>query len=485
MKKYSLIFIIVLVSFGIFLLGFDYKRGNDPKTYYQVYLNDEILGVIKSKKQLEKYIDSEGSVIKRKYKVNSVYAPTGLQVKKITSFDTKIDDVKDIYSKILEKSPFTVKGYQISIKKEDETKIIYVTQKEIFEEATTQLIKTFVGGEIYEKYMNDSQLKIVETGELVENIYIEESENWTIKELQIETNKNIYIDSDELSKFLLFGTNEEQKKYKVEIGDTIEKVIFTNEISKEEFFISNPEFTSENNLLFPGQEVTIGITDPQLSVVVEKYVIEDIENKYRVEEKIDEKRIKGDNEVIQTGQNGMDRVSQRVKVVNETIVYVDPVSKQELKPTINQIVIKGDKFIPNIGSTSSWGWPTDSGYTITSDYAWRINPVTFKREHHSGIDIAGLGYGAPVYAANNGTIITVTYGHDYGNFVIIDHNNGYYTLYAHMSTFSPNAVVNQTIARGQIIGYIGSTGWSTGPHLHYEAWKDCRFCRISPWSLYK
>lgn len=87
---------------------------------------------------------------------------------------------------------------------------------------------------------------------------------------------------------------------------------------------------------------------------------------------------------------------------------------------------------------------------------------------HSGIDIAGTGYGSNVYAANNGVIETMKYTYSYGNYILINHNNGYYTLYAHMSGFGPNLSVGSTVSRGQVIGYVGSSGWSTGPHLHYE-----------------
>ena len=74
-----------------------------------------------------------------------------------------------------------------------------------------------------------------------------------------------------------------------------------------------------------------------------------------------------------------------------------------------------------------------------------------------------------------------------GNYICINHNNGYHTCYAHMS--KRNATVGQTVARGQIIGYVGQSGWATGPHLHFEVWVNGKPWmggkRINPWNMYR
>jgi murein DD-endopeptidase MepM/ murein hydrolase activator NlpD len=84
---------------------------------------------------------------------------------------------------------------------------------------------------------------------------------------------------------------------------------------------------------------------------------------------------------------------------------------------------------------------------------------------HNGIDIRG-GHGDPVFAADSGTVITSQFNASYGNFIVISHGNGVNTLYAHLSTRQVS--VGDTVTRGQRIGLIGSTGVSTGPHLHFE-----------------
>ena len=95
------------------------------------------------------------------------------------------------------------------------------------------------------------------------------------------------------------------------------------------------------------------------------------------------------------------------------------------------------------------------------------DPFTGEQRYHSGIDIDGYGNdGAPVVASDGGTVITATYNDGYGNYIIIDHGNGYQTLYAHMSGL---AVGNgATVSKGQTIGYLGATGRATGTHCHFE-----------------
>jgi murein DD-endopeptidase MepM/ murein hydrolase activator NlpD len=455
------------------LLGFNYKKETHPNNYYQVYLDDKVLGVIKSKKELEDYINKRGENIKRKYDVDRIYAPNGLEVKRIVTYHDRLNTVREIYEMIEKEQPFTIRGYQLTIKNDVKTSKVYATKEVIFKEALENTIKTFVGEQVYNLYSNNSQGSIQGTGTIIENVYVED--NKTIKEINIPVNEKIYTDSNELTKFLVFGTTDNQKTYTVNIGDTIDAVAFNNQISVEEFLISNPQFTNKSNLLFPGQEVVIGITDPQVSIVVEEYAVQDVVSKYKIEERYDPNRLKGDDEITQQGEDGLERIAQRIKVVNGTIVYIDPVSKEELKPTINQIVVRGDKYAPSVGSLNVWSWPTASGWTITSYYGYRIHPLTYKRELHAAIDIAGPGYGSPIYASNHGTIEEAGWHYSYGYYIIINHNNGYYTLYAHMSKLVTKKI-DQIVARGTIIGYMGSTGDSTGPHLHYEMWVG------KPWS---
>lgn len=112
-------------------------------------------------------------------------------------------------------------------------------------------------------------------------------------------------------------------------------------------------------------------------------------------------------------------------------------------------------------------WPTPSCTTNSSAYGWRIHPIYGTRKFHAGEDIPA-GYGAEILAAASGTVITAGWVSGYGNYTVIDHGGGMMTAYGHQSSIAVS--VGQTVTQGQVIGYVGSTGNSTGPHLHFEVY---------------
>lgn len=128
----------------------------------------------------------------------------------------------------------------------------------------------------------------------------------------------------------------------------------------------------------------------------------------------------------------------------------------------------GNMFYVNLVSQylgSDFLWPSDSCYVVTSVYGDRIHPISGVNRHHNGIDI-GASFGANVLASASGTVTLAAYYGGYGNCIIIDHGNGYATLYGHMSKLNVSA--GATVTKGQVIGLVGSTGNSTGPHIHFE-----------------
>ena len=120
---------------------------------------------------------------------------------------------------------------------------------------------------------------------------------------------------------------------------------------------------------------------------------------------------------------------------------------------------------PGSTATGSYLWPTPGCTYITSRYGNRTHPIFGTERFHSGIDI-GAAAGSSVLAADSGTVTVATYSSSYGNYVMIYHSSGTYTLYAHMSSL--NVTAGQNVTKGDTIGYVGSTGWATGPHLHFE-----------------
>jgi murein DD-endopeptidase MepM/ murein hydrolase activator NlpD len=110
-------------------------------------------------------------------------------------------------------------------------------------------------------------------------------------------------------------------------------------------------------------------------------------------------------------------------------------------------------------------WPTPGNYTITSYFGNRLHPISKEYKMHTGIDI-GVPTGTPVLAAQSGTIAYANWFSSYGKAIIIDHGGGYTTLYAHLDSI--NVTVGQEVEKGETIALSGSTGYSTGPHLHFE-----------------
>ncbi|MBQ6623697.1 MAG: M23 family metallopeptidase, partial [Mogibacterium sp.] len=132
-------------------------------------------------------------------------------------------------------------------------------------------------------------------------------------------------------------------------------------------------------------------------------------------------------------------------------------------------------------SPGNYQWPTRSNYIITSNYGWRICPF-HGREFHNGLDVCLTNgtNGSPVYAIADGYVTRASWYGGYGNCVTYSVGGGYTVLCGHLSGY--NCSKGQVVKKGQVIGYIGSTGNSTGPHLHFTVFKGGD--SVNPFSLY-
>ena len=122
---------------------------------------------------------------------------------------------------------------------------------------------------------------------------------------------------------------------------------------------------------------------------------------------------------------------------------------------------------PDVPSSSeSFLFPLPSGWgtVLTSPYGYRVHPITGNYSLHNGVDLA-IGEGTPIYATKSGYVTTATYNYAYGYYVTINHMDGFSSLYGHMTSYT--VTEGQYVSRGDVIGYVGTTGWSTGYHLHF------------------
>ena len=165
---------------------------------------------------------------------------------------------------------------------------------------------------------------------------------------------------------------------------------------------------------------------------------------------------------LDADKKSLSTLKQQVDKNNATLeAQIDALNKiaDDLKAEIIKLQSSG-KYA---GGTMCW--PAASSSYITSPFGYRIHPILGYYKFHTGIDI-GARYGTKILAANSGTVITAAYNDGYGNYVMVDHGGGIVTLYAHSSQLLVKK--GDKVLRGQAIALVGSTGMSTGAHLHFE-----------------
>ncbi len=200
----------------------------------------------------------------------------------------------------------------------------------------------------------------------------------------------------------------------------------------------------------------------------------------------DEQAVKEQQEAKQAEQQA--KVAEAQKLVEQINANVQEVNRQldeesEAAAEIQAEIAKKQKQLEEerkqnnvtISSETGYLWPLPGWYRLSSLFGYRIHPITGAAHSHTGIDVPASG-GTPILAAKSGQVVTSAYHYSYGNYVVIDHGNGNSTLYAHMSSRAVSE--GQMVSQGQTIGYVGTTGSSTGNHLHFEV-RD-NYTRVDP-----
>lgn len=242
--------------------------------------------------------------------------------------------------------------------------------------------------------------------------------------------------------------------YTVKDGDIFGKIANDNGLLIKELSELNGDIDPEA-MLSIGQKLKITKETPLVTIVVRRTIKESESIPFEVEYRENSKMEKGETKVVQDGSNGARFVTYDLVLKNGDITWKKEVSENITKNPVKKIVEKGTKVNPSRG-TGSLVWPA-GGY-VSSEFGYRWGKL------HKGIDIAGSG---SVQAADHGTVVSAgDTGDGYGNKIIIDHANGIRTMYAHLATISVS--VGQIVGQGQHIGVKGSTGYSTGVHLHFE-----------------
>ena len=472
-KKLVIPILLCLIVCIIFVIEMLYANEIEkPDNYYRVYLKGEDIGLIKSSDELYALINKEQELIREKYNVENVYPPSDFEIVKTNTYDKKLSTVNEIYEKIEEADNFTIRGFIVTLKTpdSDEKVVISVIDRKIFEEALNNFVSAFIDDKTYNDYINNTQERIVDIGSIIDKMYFKES--ISIREGLISVNNNIYTDATELSQYLLFGSNADMQKYKVKIGDTLESIAEENKLNVQELLISNPTFRSPDTILAVGDDLNVTYLNPVLNLVQEIHKVEDVEATMETKVVYDNTKPSGYSEITTPGVTGITRMTMEYQVINgEQSEEVIVTNKVVVREPVTQVTTKGKKTYYTAPITGQyvdtgleWGWPTNSGYIITSGFSWRWG------KHHDAIDISGTGEGSPIYAAGNGVVVKAGWealGSGAGESVVIKHTNNMYTGYAHMVRGSLKVSSGQSVVKGQVIGAMGHTGYAFGTHLHF------------------
>lgn len=209
----------------------------------------------------------------------------------------------------------------------------------------------------------------------------------------------------------------------------------------------------------------------------------------RAEQQAAKDQLEASNAQLKSQQKEVDALVKQIEAAESE--YRDQLHEMDMNSNSlsKEIAAAEKKYAEQLaaqqGTSSGNGgylWPLPPGHTnSSSEYGWRNCPF-HGRELHTGIDLPAKA-GTEIYASKGGTVIISTYNSSYGNYVVIAHPEGGKTLYAHMK--SRVATVGSTVKQGQVIGYVGTTGSSTGNHLHFEVWKgSTSSTRVNPRSCF-
>ncbi|MCL2637838.1 MAG: peptidoglycan DD-metalloendopeptidase family protein [Oscillospiraceae bacterium] len=258
---------------------------------------------------------------------------------------------------------------------------------------------------------------------------------------------------------------EEAQFYTVSEGDshyTISEMLDVSVAQLERF---NPGFTEQT--LLPGDRIKFSPEIPYLSVAVTRTEIFDQEIPYATEYRDDASYFITTQNTTVRGQNGIDRITARVTLVNGVEARRTVTSRDAVSRPVNEVISIGTRPLPNAGISGETAvagkfiWPVPPQHKI-SEYHWTDGGYW----GHSGIDI-GAPYGTPIYAGDSGTVVFSGWNSGYGNTVVIEHpNSGLRTWYAHASAL--NVVEGQEVSQGETIAWVGATGRADGNHLHFE-----------------
>lgn len=430
-----------------------------PHEVYRLYSDGELVGVLQNRKKLDEFLKSVYHEFYAESFPNSeVYLGKDVYLIPEQSYMTYEDIDEDIFSYLKDNRLFTLKctGVEFS----DENGIyaeIYVANEELFNNAMNTYMTFFITSE---------DLATLNRGESTPQLKTYGSRSVGITVQQTIAMKEVFASPEEIRQneesvldYLKYGDNTEREYYTVKKYDTVAGVGSKNhDLSATQVMnINRDQISSTEQILSEGMELCVTYFTSPIDIVVTKESMKKEPIIAQTVYQTDDSLRTGLFEQIQVGVDGSKNSLYTERWINGVLVSGTLTSSVDTMQPINEIIAVGTMQIPGTG-TGTFQWPVDNPH-ISCQWGCYAG--------HRAIDIQNAydRYGN-IYAADRGVIEVNSYNGINGNYVIIDHNNGYETYYGHMNVPSP-LEIGTVVDKGDIIGQIGMTGLATGPHTHF------------------
>lgn len=423
---------------------------------YHVYVGDEYMGDVSDTTAVHEIIEEKEEVASSQYKELSVDASTDVKIIPEQVFSKETKDAKTL-AKVEQTLVAQAPAFALMV---DNEPVAYLKDANDYE-ATIRLLKLqYVSPQELENLNAGQQavgdLQPLQSGETrISNISFKQTVSGVTKKVA----PNQILTPEDAVKLLMTGSIE-QEEYHIKSGDVLGAIAKAHSLTTAELLALNPEITVDT-ILRIGQALNVTVAKPfvTLEVKQEKKITDTIPFEKVIEE--DPTMLKGESVMKQQGVEG--KVERTYLLTSENGTRTSKIALEEkvIQEPTQQIEVVGTKVISSRG-TGKFTWPAVGGY-ISSNMGKRWGG------QHRGIDIARPS-NYNILAADNGVIAATGFSGSYGNRILIKHNNGYTTLYGHLSSI--NVEVGQVVEKGSVIGIMGSTGNSTGTHLHFEIEKN-------------
>ena len=256
-----------------------------------------------------------------------------------------------------------------------------------------------------------------------------------------------------------FNAGAEVFTYTAAEGETVQSVVDNTGVSFDSLAMMNPELQTLEQIVPPGTVLTTGAASPELlKLKVMRRRTYDQTIPFTTENRESSDYDYGKVVVEQEGEDGILRVTENTTFIDDVAVSSDIIGTEVIKEAVPKKTVTGTHLrsgmVASVG-TGSFIWPVPEYRQISR----------WMGSGHRGADIAAP-YGTRILASDGGAVVEAGWHYSWGNYVRIDHGNGWTTLYGHMSSIAVSR--GQAVSQGQVIGYVGSTGYSFGNHCHFE-----------------